>query len=242
MRARVGGGGAIAAIAAAAEGRFRLCLGSGLCLTNSLVRRSILGSSTRSFGNRHLSSAASAAPDPGIFIAFSQVISPCTNDSESSVLLSYEAKDIRKLLVVGVPEGLQRVASANRMRFGKLDHLFLTDLSASTFAGTAGMWLSKYSKIILNELDVPREGLMQLYGPKGLRYAHRYLRSFLKIKPDNLNDVSSGSLSLTFAPNHVIDVISVVAVGHSSYRFHLPQRRGQGLGERARASKPCFSC
>ena len=57
---------------------------------------------------------------------------------------------------------------------------------------------------------------------------------FLKIKPDNLNDVSGGSLSLTFAPNHVIDVISVVADGHAATCF-IFRSEGKVLVERARA-------
>ena len=99
----------------------------------------------------------------------------------------------------------------------------------------------------MNGIEEPSEGILQMYGPKGLRSAHPYFKTFTKIQQSCLIDVRTGlssdssssgplgAIPLEFAPNHVVEVVPVAAGSDVSYMFHLPQRRGKFLVERARA-------
>ncbi|EPZ35802.1 Beta-lactamase superfamily domain-containing protein [Rozella allomycis CSF55] len=98
--------------------------------------------------------------------SFLKVIGTGTGDSTPSFLLFFDQQ--RYLFNCG--EGLQRLFTQHKFRFGKLGHIFLTQLSWESFGGLPGA--------ILTVSDQGFPGF-ELWGPYGLHHVVHSLRSFV---------------------------------------------------------------
>ena len=132
-------------------------------------------------------------PDHFTFMSYSQVISVDTPESLSSVLLSLETKGNRVACVFGVCEGLQRICSSHKVGITNMEHIFLTDLDASSVSGTCGIWLTATSGMTQGEegsrplpTSQRANDAIKIYGPQGLNDAYRFMRRFTRMKLSNL--------------------------------------------------------
>ena len=152
------------------------------------------------------------------------VISGETLDSCPCVGLSFQDK----IYMFNIPDQTQRVYRENKIRFSKLAHIFLTNLSGRALGGFHGLLITVFQIGVTVNFTAPK-------GFESVFESYKHLHTFEELRPKIIEDFSDDNIS--------VNVIEMKMT--NSYEVKLRDIPGKFLIEKARAlglkSGPIFS-